>query len=547
MAVDGLNTPQYVWWLRDKTAGVRTPFLYDIEDPQWSLGEFGIGTFQFKLKRSSPNWQYIDIMTRVEIRRRHAELLWGIILGIKDEVKEDGTVTQYRIIRGLTYTHILDARVIEPDDGEERYEAIGTIDDAIKNVVRNQMGADAPAGRQWSSLTVEADASAHSTSATIWGSGEHKLLQRIGAYAERYTMEFEVVGDSAGTGYEFKTYVPRRGSNKSGTVKLTLANNTLRVLSVGRDAFKLTNAIYVMGKGIGLDRLLQWQTYADSISTYGRWEDSWNAANVPDTYLAEEGQLFLAKKASPTYTVEARFNETDDCKFGTTIIVGDLLTVYDEDYGVDVVRKVIGARGKVLPGGIEDLTLILGDPARTIFDALDEAEQRSRGGGGEPNVPGDDDMPSYLQHDDVPAHGDSKKFAFAEHVHGVTSEAPSGGEGFPLGVANAEGESINAFLRADAEFKAFDNTNPEAVASAAAPGTLRLAARRDHKHKLGVKGDNATVVGPDAAGELSLLGGVTARVVEDAPNNKLTIDSNAIVQDGAPGNTWAGLIWVDTS
>lgn len=505
---DPINRPHYVWRLRDRSTGAVTHFIVDMEDIDWSLQEFALGTFSFKLHKTSAAFDHIEHFTRVQITRSGTNLLWCIITNIRDEELEGGEVTEYRYVEGLSYSEILNSRIIEPSADSERYEVTGDkIDDALRDFVRDHLGANADADRQWQwgVPTVDTDLTEHATTATLWGNAQHKLLGRMGSYAEHYGVEFELVADSAETGFEFKTYVPRRGNQLDLT--LTMLNRTLRSVKIQKDASHLVNAYYLQGRGLQEDRTTQWATDATSITDNGRWEDVWDVSNVPDADLAIEGSLLLAKNATARETVEAKFQETPNCRFQTHINVGDLVRVYDADAGVDELKKVIEARARILPGKIEDLTLVLGDPAYTLFDALEDADNRGRGGGGSPDMPGDDDMPSYIQQDDVPAHGDSLNFALAEHVHGTVADAPlgPGSSGFPLGTANQEG-SENSFIRADFTIKAFDNTNPESVAAAAAPGTSLLAARRDHVHDGVVSGDlhNAVTLDANADTLLSL-------------------------------------------
>ena len=73
------------------------------------------------------------------------------------------------------------------------------------------------------------------------------------------------------------------------------------------------------------------------------------------------------------------------------------------------------------------------------------------------------------------------------------------------------------------------------------PREMGVASKKNILDMLEVDTDAGTA--QPVNGNLDVLGGVTGRT--QGAVNVVTIDSNAIVQPGAPAATWPGMLWVD--
>ncbi len=232
----------------------------------------GCGACTLELAPNSPKISDLALMKRLLIYRDGTLVYGGLILGIGWEIGADGEETY--TVRALDHAIYADWRIVTPSSGQEYDTRTDSADDVAKAYVRAHMGSGAAAGRQFSDLSVEADAGAvasHTEQARYV-----ILLNLLQKLAEKVAFRWRFVPSA--TGCEFQTSAPpwgldrTRGNGVNAEVIWSLDRRNVLEMEYIADLLEHYNYLYVAGQGEGVDRTVVERSNATAISAYGRRE-----------------------------------------------------------------------------------------------------------------------------------------------------------------------------------------------------------------------------------------------------------------------------------
>lgn len=143
-------------------------------------------------------------------------------------------------------------------------------------------------------------------------------------------IDFEIVriGDS-GLAFEFRTYFPQRGIDRSSTLTFAPELGNMSRVTYTRSRTEEANVVYVLGQGSEASRTVVPRAAAANILAASRWnaiESVQDARGQPDLVsLQTQGDQQLAELAA-----EDRFEftalQTDSRQYGRDYDVGDIIT-----------------------------------------------------------------------------------------------------------------------------------------------------------------------------------------------------------------------------
>ncbi|KPL15369.1 MAG: hypothetical protein AMJ93_16650, partial [Anaerolineae bacterium SM23_84] len=484
-------------------------FIDDHVDLEWELQEFSLGWIRFKLHMNSPHLSYISEDGRVVLSRHKVDLLYTHIVRLERAYDEQGKATEYMDVTCEAYSRMLKmkhkhGRTIIPPAGSEFRQ--------IDRVITN--------------LEVAPDHNAAADTVTMKGRYQD-LFEYLGAYAEAHAVEWAITGALVPTGgskYYFETYYPRRGKDKTHDnsdgnppVVFVRGRDFIAGSQWWKDYTELASVIYMLGDGEGTDQVIHEVEDTGRVSAYGRREFVSTINMQETTDLSEEAnQLFAQEGEGEGVTID--FVESAALMFMRDFIVGDLVTVRDDEWNLDWDRKVTAVRGSYNPeGGAETLEVEIGDPSATLFQAIDDLEKAQRkGGGARPRAADDDGLVCYIIPDNPlsPQAGTSGKRARVDHKHAALA-GPAVALGDTGGSASYHEGTGEQFSRVDHVHGAFDDLDPEPVGAYASPGTAYVAARRDHVHAGALAGHTHNVT----SGETGTGGGHNHGLVSGATDS----------------------------
>ena len=218
-------------------------------------------------------------------------------------------------------------------------------DDMCKDIIRENIGASAGAGRDFSSyITVAADtASAPSQSKAF---AHRQVLDVLTELCEQSLasgtyLTFDVVYVSSGVN-QFITYTGQRGvdhgSSSGAPLRLSCTTGSLADAVMSTDYRDLRNVVYAGGQGQNEAREIVAASDATSIaaSVINRREMFVNASQTAVTAeVTGEANAALKENRAKT-TLDATFKETRSLRYGIEINFGDLVVAEFGSYSLDV-------------------------------------------------------------------------------------------------------------------------------------------------------------------------------------------------------------------
>lgn len=268
------------------------------------------------------------------------------------------------VVEGTTDDVLLWKRAAYPDTGSAATEqsrgywtASGVAETVFKDLVSENLGADALVARQVADLTVAADlerGSSVQVSARFQPVGDV-----LAGLAEGAGLGFRLV--QSGAGLVFDVYEP---SDRTGTVRLDVANGTLASQSSEQHAPATTRAL-VAGQGEGSARTIVERSNPTAESVWGRWgrsEEFIDQRQTDDSgELAQRGDEALAEGAGGV-VLRVVPGSDETMRWPGDWQVGDLVGVVVTEGGsvVEVPTRVrsvsvlVGRDGVVVGAGVDD-------------------------------------------------------------------------------------------------------------------------------------------------------------------------------------------------
>lgn len=268
---------------------------------------------EYKLVLNGLDW------ARLEMLPNDAKIA-DLLMGRRLYIVRDGTIVFHgRMLRegwtrpetspaGETWSvwayggaHYAKRRYVVPASGQEYDTRTDPADDVAKAYVYNHCGGGAAALRQFSDLTVAADASA--AGSLTWDARYSRVYDVLDKLRLKGGFDWRFVPTASG--YTFTTAYPQwgldrtRGNGVNDEMVFQVDRRNFRQMAYEFDASELENYAYVAGQGEGADRTVRERSDATSITDYGRCEAFVDARDLLlAASLDDRGDSELAKRAA---------------------------------------------------------------------------------------------------------------------------------------------------------------------------------------------------------------------------------------------------------
>lgn len=324
------------------------------------LNEFGYHTFS--IYGDDPRVDLFQFDGFIQVLRANHELgvPWYVEYDAfhrtrQDQVSDRGS--QLYTSYGRTYEDLIKRRTVAYPSGTAFDTKTGPADNVMKQYVRENAGPSATvsAGRLRGGVTPNLNIAPDSSSAPSWSGSFalRNLLDTIQEISAAAIVDFDVT--RAGNTFQFNTYYPRRGTDRSGVVPalstifaIERANMSAPYATESHtDEF---NAVIVAGQGEGVDRTFAVveNTPAQLITPWNSIEkvhDARNSATLAALQSVGDEQLRLGRA---TRKISFTAIESPGTVYGRDVFVGDLVTARFK--GLEQIKKVVGVEVTVAEG-----------------------------------------------------------------------------------------------------------------------------------------------------------------------------------------------------
>lgn len=273
-------------------------------------------------------------------------LLSGPTTGARLEQTTDNIQGDW-VIAGATDDLILNERLAYPTPATADVTAQtlpydireGAAETVLKGYVTANLGASAPAARQVTGLTVEAD---QARGETVYGSARfHQMQEMFYDLAQVGQIGYQIA--QSGTGLEFQVYEPE---DKSLTVRMDLQNQKLSKTEYTYSSAKVTRAI-VAGQGEAEVRKFVEVSNTDSQAAESSWgrriemfKDSRNSEETDA--LVQAGNEALVDEGKTIVQMSVTPSDDLNMKFAVDWYLGDKVTVVVNDIEASAVVTEVG-------------------------------------------------------------------------------------------------------------------------------------------------------------------------------------------------------------
>ena len=262
---------------------------------------------------------------QLEVYRRYPELgiPWYCEAGylIEDVTTAIVKAALQITVSGRGYLSLCDRRIVKDYASSTQAEKTGPAETVMKEIVTEQLGASAGAGRVFTGLTVQADgATGNNVSKGFCYRNVLEVLQEL---AGPGAVDFDIIGTGANA-YEFRTYTGQRGTDRRSTVLFALVYDNMSdpVWTVSRS--RVRNAVLVGGQGEQSARLTTWVEDA-GLTAWTRRELFVDARDSATTAgLTSKGKDALAANKE-TDALQFAVLQTVSMAYGRDYFLGDLV------------------------------------------------------------------------------------------------------------------------------------------------------------------------------------------------------------------------------
>lgn len=341
-----MKSKYQVWWSNDR--GERIMQLDQLAFINYTRIVNGIGTCNIGLpyKKYGNIWREdyrVEVYRRPSLRSdfRLENIFFMQEPIIRTRVEDNVTILD---MSGHDANTMLDRRVVKYKSGSAEATKTATIDDMMKEIVDEAMGATAYADDPDRAIPynqgyfqVQADASA---GASVTKSFAYRnvldILKELGRLSKQSTPEvfFDLVPVTS-TIFEFRTYINQRGADRrfsagKSTFYFSLERGNLEGPSYEYDTFQERNVAYVGGQGEGEGREIVERENTDRSgqSVWARREMFQDARNVDygsTAELQDAGDEALGENL-PRKRFVANFLDAEGSRYGVDWDFGDRVT-----------------------------------------------------------------------------------------------------------------------------------------------------------------------------------------------------------------------------
>jgi len=228
----------------------------------------------------------------------------------------------------------------------------------LKEIVRDNLGADAIAARQVTGLTVAANiaACASVSKAFAWRNCLEVMReicqQSLEDAATPLYLTWDFVRDGIGI-QTFHTYTGQRGANRGQSsgqmLRLTWENGGLKSPSLIYARYGTANNVTAGGQGEGALRYTKTVDATPAATGITRLETFVDARNCADNTDVDSEALAEFAARQPRYKFTAQLGETTTRRYGYDVHYGDLVSVsfggYEFDAHLDAVSITLDGDG----------------------------------------------------------------------------------------------------------------------------------------------------------------------------------------------------------
>lgn len=259
------------------------------------------------------------------------------------------------ILRAVDYNDELLTRIVAYYAGSSQSAKSDLADDLMKAIVRENLGALAPADRDISATGFYVEADAGLGTALEKGMAWENVLDTLqeiskASYRTPATgITFGVVALGKGVEREFVTRVGQWGADQRGRVMFSEANGNLVNPEVEIDAFDEITYVYAGGQGQCADRLIveEEDTTRSSETPLNRREAFFDGGN----YETENALTAVAQgkleAGRPVFRADFEVQDTEQIVYGRDWNLGDLMTVqvFNWQYDCHVAAVEVSVQG----------------------------------------------------------------------------------------------------------------------------------------------------------------------------------------------------------
>lgn len=290
-----------------------------------------VGSASLNLPIDNDRIASIALMQRLLIYRDGTLVYGGMLQDEGWALSEAAPAQDMYVLDAFDHAAYLNWRTIPRPVGQHFDTVTGAADDVAKSFVRRHLGATAIAARQFTDVTVQADAGAAGSTSRNWVGGT--LLEHLQRLAEGKTFCWRFVPSA--TGAEFRTAYPLWGLDRSkgngANVELVFSRDRKNVaqMTYKKALSGHYNYMYMAGGGEGKDQVMVEHEDATARAAYKRREWWVSATNYTVTAnLQDEGDSQIAAmKAVEEMTVIPRPGIL------TPANLGDKCTIFERRYG----------------------------------------------------------------------------------------------------------------------------------------------------------------------------------------------------------------------
>jgi len=299
---------------------------------------------------------------------------------VRKSFDENGDPTRFYEVIARSFEWLPYWRVVVPPSGEDYLEFDGpdlskVVDDGVKFFVREQMEAGEvdDADRALTGFTVEADDAEHGDEKVLQARYEDNLGELLKKWSAAYDFDWWVDADCPTATFVFRTKVPRRGTDKSASVVFTVGRHNLVGLEYYEDDLDTGSLVYVGGPGEGKTQTIKTRPAA-APTGWDRREKYIPAANAEhEDELYVVGNAFLDSFGDTLTGVRFTLAPTEVAKWPDDFDIGDVVTVFDQEFSVDKAAEIKEVCLRVDEDGQESIELLVGEPTPSKWQLLQSA------------------------------------------------------------------------------------------------------------------------------------------------------------------------------
>lgn len=290
------------------------------ESLQFTRSYFGIGSWQLVFNNNINGVELFEEEMKIQIGS--SENKAGIITEVERNIEESGENSDKVTIRGFEMKKITSQRIILPMSANARYNETGYGETVMKNLVDSQMGESAEESRRFRKLKI------------VPSSGRGSLYTIDERYSKYVDIALNEIAIASGIGWiirfdfddsqypeEFDVLVGRDLRDK---VFFTFELDTLRSGNYIKSVLNYKNFAYVLGYGMGVERMVQSEGYAMDEERYETFVDAQSVQDVnqlTNIGLQNLANLGVSRFIKVTPKTNAMFQYETDWDLGDVVTV----------------------------------------------------------------------------------------------------------------------------------------------------------------------------------------------------------------------------------